>query len=93
MFYLFIKYYLYFGSFLFFFLFNRPKVNHSLNIEKAVSHLESESDEKGEDLSQNNPTQDVEIESSEFGIQDIHEEIIDDTQKTMEECSEEVVTI
>lgn len=61
-------------------------MNHVLNIEKAVNHHKQvETNEVNEDISQNNPTQGIEIESSEFGVQDIHEEIIDDTQKTTEE--------
>ncbi|XP_050542933.1 forkhead box protein K2-like [Daktulosphaira vitifoliae] len=69
--------------------FDGSKLSHNLNIEKAVNHHKSEHNERDEDLSHNNPTQGIEIESSELGIQDIHEEIIDDTQKTMEECTEE----
>lgn len=57
-----------------------------MNIDKAVNHLKQvETNEVDEDLSQNNPTQGIEIESGEFGVQDIHEEIIDDTQKIIEE--------
>lgn len=70
------------------FIFNvfSSKLNHVLNIEKAVNHhKEVETNEVDEDISQNNPTQDMKIESGEFGVQDIHEEIIDDTQKPTEE--------
>lgn len=57
-----------------------------MNIDKAVNHPKQvETNEVDEDISQNNPTQGIEIESEEFGVQDIHEEIIDDTQKTTEE--------
>lgn len=57
-----------------------------MNIDKAVNHPKQvETNEVDEDISQNNPTQGIEIESEEFGVQDIHEEIIDDTQKTIEE--------
>lgn len=68
------------------------KLNHALNIDKAISHHKQvvETDEVDEDISQNNPTQGIEIESGEFGVQDIHEEIIDDTQKTVEENIEQV---
>lgn len=67
------------------------KLNHVLNIEKAVNHHKQvETNEVDEDISQNNPTQGIEIESGEFGVQDIHEEIIDDTHKTTEENIEVV---
>jgi len=67
------------------------KLNHALNIEKAVNHHKQvENNELHEDISQNNPTQGIEIESGEFGVQDIHEEIIDDTQKTTGENVEQV---
>ncbi|XP_025421672.1 forkhead box protein K2-like isoform X2 [Sipha flava] len=66
--------------------FDASKLNHSLNIEKAVNHHKQvETNDVDEDISQNNPTQGIEIESGEFGVQDIREEIIDDTQKTIEE--------
>lgn len=66
-------------------------MNHTLNIDKAVNHHKrEETNEVDEDLSQKNPTQGLEIESGEFGVQDIHEEIIDDTQKTSDENIKEV---
>lgn len=66
-------------------------MNHALNIDKAVNHhSQEETNEVDEDISQNNPTQGIEIESGEFGVQDIHEEIVDDTQKTVEENIEQV---
>lgn len=55
-----------------------------MNIDKAVNH-HKQTNEVDEDISQNNPTQGIEIESGEFGVQDIHEEIIDDTQRTNDE--------
>lgn len=65
-------------------------MNHALNIDKAINqHKQAETNEV-EDISQNNPTQGIEIESGEFGVQDIHEEIIDDTQKISEENVEQV---
>lgn len=67
------------------------KLNHTLNIDKAVNHHKLvETNEVDEDISQNNPTQGIEIESGEFGVQDIHEEIVDDSQKTAEEVIEQV---
>ncbi|XP_050432717.1 forkhead box protein K2 [Adelges cooleyi] len=68
--------------------FDPSKLNHTLNIEKAVNHHKTEAVEGEEDISQNNPTQGIEIESSDFGIQDIHEEIVED-KVTEEECVEE----
>lgn len=66
-------------------------MNHALNIDKAINHhKQAETNEVDEDISQNNPTQGIEIESGEFGVQDIHEEIIDDTQKISEENVEQV---
>lgn len=66
-------------------------MNHALNIDKAVNHHKQvETNEADEDISQNNPTQGIEIESGEFGVQDIHEEIIDDTQKITEENFQQV---
>lgn len=53
-------------------------------------HKQVETNDVDEDISQNNPTQGIEIESGEFGVQDIQEEIIDDTQKTTDENSEQV---
>ncbi|CAH1725698.1 forkhead box protein K2-like [Aphis gossypii] len=70
--------------------FDASKLNHALNIDKAVNHHKQvENNELHEDISQNNPTQGIEIESGEFGVQDIHEEIIDDTQKTTGENIEQ----
>lgn len=60
-----------------------------MNIDKAVNH-HKQTNEVDEDISQNNPTQGIEIESSEFGVQDIHEEIFDDTQKTSDDNIEQV---
>lgn len=66
-------------------------MNHALNIDKAVNHHKQvETNEVDEDISQNNPTQGIEIESGEFGVQDIHEEIVDDNHKTSEEVIEQV---
>lgn len=75
---------MYFDVFIFF----SSKLNHTLNIDKAVNHLKVETNEPNEDISQNNPTQGIEIESDDF--HDIHEEIIDDTQKSKEEHIEQV---
>ncbi|VVC25258.1 Hypothetical protein CINCED_3A009917 [Cinara cedri] len=73
--------------------FDASKLNHALNIEKAVNHHKQvEINEVDEDISQKNPTQGIEIESGEFGVQDVHEEIIDDAQKTSEENIEQSKT-
>lgn len=66
-------------------------MNHSLKIDKTIeNHKQVEINDVNEGISQNTPTQGIKIESGDFEDQDIHEEIIDDTQKIIEENDEQV---